>query len=71
MTVTLHIHDKRGNKIASKIFPANTEGGTMGYNHVNLNKESLGIGSLPAGPYFFILVGENNQKVKGKFIVIP
>ncbi len=71
MKVTLHLYDKRSNKIASKEFPANTEGGTVGYNHVNLNKETLGIGSLPAGPYFFILISEYNQKVKGKFIVIP
>ena len=71
MATTLHIHDKRGNKIAEKTYPANSEGGTRGYNHVNINLESLGIGSLPAGPYFFILTGKNNQKIKGKFVVIP
>ena len=61
----LRIYDIRGDEVARK-------GKKMYYIGSNvINIDSLGIDSLPASVYFFILLEGDNVLGKGKFAVLP
>ncbi|MFC1752047.1 T9SS type A sorting domain-containing protein [Thermoproteota archaeon] len=71
-TIEIRIFNIRGQQVFSTVYPAGTNGGSGGIGVDNqVAFGSSNIGNLPAGIYFFILMGEGKVIGKGKFAIIP
>ena len=71
MPVSIRIYDMRGNQVFVEHIGTGDLGGRIGYNYVPFTEDMFTNGSLPAGPYFYLLLSDGDLLGKGKFAILP
>lgn len=70
-TVRLELYSLSGFSLYSQVFPAESTGGSSGYNRVQLDSSMLGSAQLSPGVYILMLRTDDRVLGKNKMVVVP